>query len=66
MIQIIANTKPYNYRSISKMINHLLTNRKLVKVQRDELLRIDSLSRNPNPHESKYVKRLMCETECVQ
>lgn len=63
MIHQEVNTKPLNYFDCRKMINHLLTKRKLVLVQQTELERIERLNRLPNQHERKYVKRLIQDTE---
>lgn len=63
MVQQKVNTKPLNYFDYRKMINHLLTKRKLVLVQQTELERIERLHRLPNQHERKYVKRLIQDTE---
>lgn len=63
MVQQNVNTKPLNYFDYRQMINHLLTKRKLLLVQQTELERIERLNRLPNQNESRYIKRLIQDTE---
>lgn len=62
MVQTIRNHRPYNYCDYRKMITFLRT-QKLVKNQLDELNRIDTKPTQPNVHEIKFIKRLICEVK---
>lgn len=58
VIVIELNIKPYRNITSYDMINSLLETNKLVKVQRDELLRLSKIERVLYREEREYVVRL--------
>lgn len=61
LIIIKVNIRPYRNTTSYDMINSLLDTDKLVKVQRDELLRLSKLNRVLYREEREYVVRMYNE-----
>ena len=61
LIVIELNIRPYRNTTSYDMINSLLNTDKLIKVQRDELLRLSKLNRVLYREEREYVVRMYNE-----
>ena len=61
MLIIELNIKPYRNVTSYDMVNSLLETDKLIKVQRDELLRLSKLQRVLYREEREYIVRMYNE-----